>query len=246
MRDQPHALTTGPTDAKIAVVSRSPGYHEAQAGKPFSGPAGKLLNHLLKENGVDRSDVLTTNVVLCYTDNPPREAIAACKPRLESELQHADTIILCGSEASKAIAGVRVNEGRGYSYDYRGARAIVTNNPAAALRDDSTFPNLVKDFRRAINPVPPTPFPTVRWTEDVDESLHGLPDSQRMYMNLQLISRARALSMMQDWLASVSEEISEQLLLENMPSITLLCEEKSATCYQITVSVSSGTTENMT
>lgn len=171
LRDQPHAPTTGPADAKLAVVSRSPGYHEAQAGKPFSGPAGKLLNHLLKENDVERSDVLTTNVVLCYTDNPPREAIAACKPRLESELQHADTIILCGSEASKAIAGVRVNEGRGYSYDYRGARAIVTNNPAAALRDDSTFPNLVKDFRRAINPTPPTPFPSVRWTDDKDEAV---------------------------------------------------------------------------
>ena len=171
---EPCAPTTGPTDAKIAVVSRSPGYHEAQAGKPFSGPAGKLLNHLLKENGVDRSDVLTTNVVLCYTDNPPREAIAACKPRLESELEHADTILLCGSEASKAIAGVRVSQGRGYSYDYRGARAIVTNNPAAALRDDSTFPNLVKDFRRAINPTPPTPFPTVKWTEDVDESLRWI------------------------------------------------------------------------
>jgi DNA polymerase-1 len=125
----------------------------------------------LKENGVDRREVLTTNVVLCYTDNPSREAIAACKPRLESELQHADTIILCGSEASKAIAGVRVTQGRGYSHEYRGARAIVTNNPAAALRDDSTFPNLVKDFRRAINPKEPEQFPTVRWTDDVTEAL---------------------------------------------------------------------------
>jgi len=174
LRDEPCAPTTGPKDAKLAVVSRSPGYHEAQAGKPFSGPAGKLLNHLLKENGVERSDVLTTNVVLCYTDNPTREAIAACKPRLESELQNADTIIACGAESSKALAGVSVSKGRGYSHKYGEARLVVTNNPAAALRDDSTFPNLVTDFRRAINPTPPTPFPTVRWTDDRNEAVDWL------------------------------------------------------------------------
>lgn len=173
--DQPCAPTTGPADAKIAVVSRSPGYHEAQAGKPFSGPAGKLLNHLLKENGVERESVLTTNVVLCHTDKPTKEAIAACKPRLESEIERTDTLLLCGSEAAQTIVGTTVNAGRGRRFDLTGDRvAVVTNNPAAALRDDSVYPNLVSDFRRALNPVVPQPFPTVRWTEDEREAIEWI------------------------------------------------------------------------
>ncbi len=166
------APTTGAKDAKIAVVSRSPGFHEAQAGKPFSGPAGKILDHLLKENGIDRSSVLTTNVVLCHTDKPPKEAIAACKPRLESEIARANTLILCGSEAAQAVVGTTVNAGRGKRFALADDRvAVVTNNPAAALRDDVVYPNLVSDFKRAINPVTPRPYPIVRWTEDEREAL---------------------------------------------------------------------------
>lgn len=166
LRDEPCAPTTGPKDAKIAVVSRSPGYHEANAGKPFSGPAGKLLNHLLKENGVDRSEVITTNVVLCHTDKPSKEAIAACSNRLAHEIHGAEKILLCGSEAAKAFVGTTVNAGRGYTHMVGDAQAVVTNNPAAAIRDDSVYPNLVRDFRRLLSPTESRPFPTVRWTDD--------------------------------------------------------------------------------
>src|SRR5687767_8657687 len=83
----PCAPSSGPLDAKIAIVSRSPGYHESMSGKPFSGMSGKVLNHLLEEQGVSRNEVLATNVVLCYTDKPTKEAIEACSPRLAAELE---------------------------------------------------------------------------------------------------------------------------------------------------------------
>lgn len=169
------APTTGPQDAKIAVVSRSPGYHEAQAGRPFSGPSGKILDHLLQENGVERKDVLLTNVVLCYTDTPSKEAIAACRPRLLSETAEASLLLLCGSESTKEFVGKSVSTGRGSIHDIDGdRRAVVTFNPAVALRDDGRFLDLQRDFRRALQPRPNPIYPTVRWTEDVREACDWL------------------------------------------------------------------------
>src|SRR5712675_1617738 len=83
LKDRPHAATTGPADAKIAVVSRSPGYYEAQSGKSFSGPSGKVLDHLLEIHGVSRSEVLATNAVLCQSDGTESGfavALECCSP----------------------------------------------------------------------------------------------------------------------------------------------------------------------
>ena len=63
-KDRDFAATTGPKDADIAVVSRSPGYYESLAGKSFAGPSGKVLDHLLKIHGVVRNDIITTNVAI--------------------------------------------------------------------------------------------------------------------------------------------------------------------------------------
>jgi DNA polymerase I len=172
------APSDGPVDAKIMVVSRSPGYHESMTGRPFSGMSGKVLDYLLKEQGVDRSEVFATNVVLCHTDKPPKEAIEACAPRLQSELDGRNTIIAAGSEAVAAIIGRgTVNSNRGYIH--RGAdsaRIIATTNPAVVLRDDSTFPSLQRDFQLALNPLPTPQLPQVRWTNDVVEAKQWIRD----------------------------------------------------------------------
>src|SRR3954447_25895061 len=89
------AHTTGPKDAKIAVVSRSPGYKEAITGKSFSGPSGRVLYHLLVKQGVKREEILTTNVVLGQSEGPEdpnwNMAVACCAPRLEIEIQDCET-----------------------------------------------------------------------------------------------------------------------------------------------------------
>lgn len=174
------APTHGPANAKIAVVSRSPGRYDVAAKKPFAGPSGKVLNHLLSLYGVHRDEILTTNLVLCGTDDPPKEAIRACSPRLQSDLQDCSTIIAAGAEAvaeltdRKSLSGARgyVHERR--SLSGRNQRIIAANNPAVVLRDDSTFPNLIKDFRLALSPLPPPVTPTVRWTNDVGEAKYWL------------------------------------------------------------------------
>jgi len=176
--DQPCAPTTGPEGASVVIVGRSPGFHEANAGKPMSGPIGKIVNHLLDMNGVDKASVKRTNTVLCYSDKPSSAALAACRPRLDDEVRSAQTIIACGVEASQTFTGGNVNAKRGHDHKYNDARVIVTNNPAATLRDDGTYPNLVSDFKRALNPIEPRPFPEVRWTDDPDEAIDWIQKLQ--------------------------------------------------------------------
>ena len=172
------AKTTGPAGASIAIVSRSPGYHEALNGKSFFGPSGKVLDHLLQLQGTDRSKVLATNVVLCQSDGSEPGfgmAAACCSPRLEAEIAGADTVIAAGAEAVTALlGGGSIARMRGYPHTRevpgKTQRIIVTNNPAVVLRDDASFPELVRDFRLAIDPLPISKLPKVKWIEDEDEA----------------------------------------------------------------------------
>ena len=184
-KDRDFAATTGPADAEIAVVSRSPGYYEALNGESFAGPSGKVLDHLLKLHGKDREQVLCTNVVLCQSDGQENGfglAQACCAPRLDHEIADAATVIACGTEAVRGLTdagGIASN--RGYVH-YRDSgnnhmqRVIVSNNPAMVLRDDGVFPELVRDFKLAIDPLPTPELPKVKWTEDLDEACKWASD----------------------------------------------------------------------
>lgn len=164
-----------PPGARIAVVSRSPGYYDVKRKRPFAGPSGQVLDHLLGLYGVKREDVLTTNVVLCQTDKPPKEAVLACSARLEQELSDCDTVIAAGPEATNALIGSgTVASYRGYRISRNGVTFISTNNPALVLRDDSSFPNLVRDFKLALAPLPEPELPNVDWTNNIQEARRWL------------------------------------------------------------------------
>jgi uracil-DNA glycosylase family 4 len=183
------AYTTGPEDAKIAVVSRSPGHYEALAGKSFSGPSGRVLDHLLQIHGYQRGDILTTNVVLCQSDGTEQGwgvAAACCEPRLASEIETADTVIACGKEAVYAVLGEsNISQNRGYPHvreihasDQTSLkqRVIVTTNPAVVLRDDANYPEMVRDFRLALDPLPAPKLPTVRIIDNIREARDAIVD----------------------------------------------------------------------
>src|SRR5574337_16836 len=170
---KPCAPSLIPTSPVAAVVARSPGWKEAQTGKPFTGLSGEVLNHLLKQQGIDREEVLLTNVVLCAPDDGPipSAAIKACAPRLHEELHGVPLVIAAGSEAVNLLLGRgAIDRYRGFRIDRENATYVATNNPALVLRDDSTFPNLVKDFKRAFNPIPEPTLPIVEVIENVDEA----------------------------------------------------------------------------
>lgn len=179
--DRPFAASTGPPKARTAVVSRSPGYYEALQGKSFAGPSGKVLDHLLQLHGASRESVLATNAVLCQSDGTEQgfaKALMHCQPRLDKEIENADTVIACGREAAWTVQGEsNISANRGYVHSRESAtghkqRIIITNNPAVVLRDDATFPELTRDFRLALDPLPEPKLPKVRWIDDEDEARH--------------------------------------------------------------------------
>jgi uracil-DNA glycosylase family 4 len=162
-----------------AIVSRSPGKAEVMAGEPMASQygSGKIIDFLFKMNGVQREQVLLTNVVLCVAPDGkiPPEAIKACAPRLDAELSGIDTVIAAGSEAVGLLIGRgALGRHRGYRHRVNGRTIVATNNPAIVLHDDSKFPDLKRDFQRAFNPLPPPTFPTMEVIEDVDRATEYL------------------------------------------------------------------------
>jgi DNA polymerase len=116
----PPANARQKASARIAIVGEGPGRFEDRAGKPFSGPSGKVLDEALHEAGLSRDDVYITNLLKCRAvtvdettgrlanrDPYPAE-IAACDPLLHGELGivKPSVIIAAGAMATRALTGV--------------------------------------------------------------------------------------------------------------------------------------------
>jgi DNA polymerase len=156
----------GSTKARVVFVGEQPGDQEDQQGKPFVGPAGKLLDKALAEAGVDRSQVYVTNVVKHFKwqargkrrihQKPNWSEIAACRPWLEAELELIEPrVLVClGATAAQALLGrdFRVSRQRGELVDSDLAENVIaTVHPSSILRaDDRTreleFRELVRDL----------------------------------------------------------------------------------------------------
>lgn len=146
--EQGPVLGAGPEGAvRVAVVGEAPGFQEAMAGRPFVGPSGQVLNEVLRNNDIDRSDVFVTNAVACrppQNATPTQEAINACSPRMFAELyeHRAEYTIAAGAVAMKAlglkgtVGKLRVGPPRLLEMPELGIRTqvIPTWHPAATLR----------------------------------------------------------------------------------------------------------------
>jgi uracil-DNA glycosylase len=141
----------GRADATIMLVGEQPGDLEDRAGRPFVGPAGKLLDQALVEAGIDRSDVYVTNVVKHFKWSPaergkkrihkkPRDSeIQACRPWLDAELAVVKPkILVClGATAAQSLLGkdFRVSRQRGQIVESPLAPHVVaTVHPSSILR----------------------------------------------------------------------------------------------------------------
>jgi DNA polymerase len=158
----------GPARAEIVVVGEQPGDKEDLQGRPFVGPAGKLLDRALEEAGIARSKVWVTNAVKHFKwqprgkirlhQKPNAGEIAACKPWLEAELRKIapEVLILLGATAARSLLGpgVRVTVDRGlYPAPQLATRVIVTIHPSSLLRSrddmEEGFRAFVKDLKLA-------------------------------------------------------------------------------------------------
>ena len=159
----------GPPDARLVLVGEQPGDEEDLQGRPFVGPAGRLLDRLLEEAGIDRKSVYVTNAVKHFKweprgkrrlhKTPSQGEVEACETWLRGELERLRprVVVALGATALRALsAGAGpVGKSRGELLTTDAGLAVVaTWHPSALLRarDESVETmraEVVQDLRRA-------------------------------------------------------------------------------------------------
>ncbi len=141
----------GPRKARVMFVGEQPGDYEDRAGHPFVGPAGRLLDEVLLEVGIDRSQVYVTNVVKHFKweaaqrgkrrihKKPRHSEIEACRPWLDAELNvvKPEVLVCLGASAAQALLGkdFRVTRDRGiFVPSDLASYVMATTHPASILR----------------------------------------------------------------------------------------------------------------
>lgn len=159
----------GSPRARVLMVGEQPGNDEDLAGRPFVGPAGKLLDRALDRAGVDRRQVYVTNVVKHFKwepkgkrrihATPNRGEIRACLPWLEAELAlvKPDVVVCLGATAARTLLGsaFRVSQQRGKLVNSPHGPVLATVHPSAILRapDDETRHAEMDRFVADLRPV---------------------------------------------------------------------------------------------
>jgi DNA polymerase len=132
----------GDPQARLMFVGEAPGKNEDLQGEPFVGAAGRLLDSLLEEVGLGRSDVYIANVLKCRPPgnrDPKAEEIDACKGYLREQIRliSPEVVVTLGNFATKLLLNTEVGitrlRGRPHRW-WLGAVLVPTFHPAAALR----------------------------------------------------------------------------------------------------------------
>lgn len=163
-------FSVGPRAATLVLVGEQPGDQEDRQGKPFVGPAGRLLDQALEDAGVARDDVYLTNAVKHFRhvdrgkrrlhQKPELRHLVACAPWLEAELAvvSPEVVVALGATAARAVLGrpVKIGAERGRVLDEpESRRSLVTTHPSALLRvrdrseREAGFQALVSDLATA-------------------------------------------------------------------------------------------------
>src|SRR5256714_5288424 len=139
----------GPSHAKVMLVGEQPGDKEDLAGKPFVGPAGRLLDQALADAGIPRNETFVTNAVKHFKFEPRGKRrlhkkpnayeIDRCKWWFEQEraIVKPELVVALGATAARSVMGRAVTIGRlrGEALTLEdGTRAVITIHPSALLR----------------------------------------------------------------------------------------------------------------
>lgn len=138
-----------PKRVAVMMVGEQPGDREDLEGRPFVGPAGKLLDSCLEEAGIDRSEVYVTNAVKHFKweprgkirlhKKPSITEVHACRPWLDAEIDtiKPQLIVCLGAVAAQSLLGsaFKVTANRGVIQEIQGLPPIMaTVHPASILR----------------------------------------------------------------------------------------------------------------
>lgn len=142
-------FSEGSSSAKIVLVGEQPGDQEDLDGRPFIGPAGRVLDEAIAEAGLERKDLYLTNAVKHFRfeergvrrihKKPSPVQIRACRPWLESELKlvKPEVVVALGATAAQSLfgGGFRVMRDRGRIFESQWAPiSMGTLHPSAVLR----------------------------------------------------------------------------------------------------------------
>src|SRR4051794_26747741 len=149
----------GNADADLMFVGEAPGAREDEQGLPFVGRAGQLLDELLADVGLKRSDTFVTNVLKCRPPgnrDPLPDEIELCKPHLYRQIEPIDPKVICAlgtfapSLLPRSGGGIMSVRGRPQVHELGGRRVRLYPlcPPAAGLRTPATLAALREDFAR--------------------------------------------------------------------------------------------------
>jgi len=152
-----HAVPgAGAARARLLLVGEAPGRSEDEAGRPFCGAAGKVLDEALLRAGIPRSEVFITNAVKCRPpgNRRPRDAeLAACRPYLLAQLAavRPRAIVALGQTAVRDLLGPGASLARlrGRWSTFGGVPLLPTYHPAAVLYNRQLLRRLATDLGKA-------------------------------------------------------------------------------------------------
>jgi uracil-DNA glycosylase family 4 len=144
----------GSREARVLFVGEGPGAEEDRQGRPFVGPAGRLLDRMLAAIGLTREGVYIANIVKC---RPPENRVPteieskACLQflRRQVKLLNPRIIVCLGTTAAKYIIDpqARVTRDRGRWTEKGGFSMLATYHPAALLRDETLLIDAWRDLK---------------------------------------------------------------------------------------------------
>ena len=143
----------GSLNADIMFIGEGPGFYEDRDGRPFVGPAGKLLDEMLASIGLARGDVYITNMVKCRPPSnrdPLPVETSACQPYLDQQLEMISprVVVTLGRYSfSKFFPGESISKARGKPRRWEHLTVYPMYHPAAALHNPRLRPVIEDDFR---------------------------------------------------------------------------------------------------
>jgi DNA polymerase len=155
----------GAADAAVVIVGEAPGAREDEAGRPFVGAAGKLLDRLLGEAGMTREHVFITNVLKARPPgnrDPRADEVEHSWPWLRAQLEVIEPQLLVplGRHALRRFApDLKISDVHGRLVEHDGLRLFPLYHPAAGLHNQSLRSTLDEDARRLGETVRNTPGP---------------------------------------------------------------------------------------
>jgi uracil-DNA glycosylase len=181
---------TGDPDSDLMFVGEAPGFHEDKQGKPFVGQAGKLLDKLLAEIGLERRQVFIANVLKCRPPgnrDPQPAEIEACEGHLFRQIELIQPRVVCslGNFATKLLSGspAGITKVRGVPQARElGGRTVFLYpifHPAAALYTPAMLERLREDFK-ALPGLLAQPLPGEDMPEPAEPEPEPEPESDQV------------------------------------------------------------------